>query len=880
MGALQYIYTSSKKGYGVYSKTIGLSLDECKQITINSRYVRPQELTGEDIVDFSDFPVKLSRFKLRNHRWVISQSVYLGKDNTGRQGNYFTHGLVFEKEEPVTMSILNYKFRTELTEMEFNNTSPAPLSEISNFPLFNKMNLMRFVNDNRKDVERIIDLFLESQQSNKKLVILDENKKVIQYINVLFNLLPSNVMKNIEFSSYVERITNVFDIVGVYNNNMRFDNRLILFEAGSGEETSTFSQSLVNDYLNNTVRKEFLLFANALKKNEIHDRIRVLYDLFSGAVVNNDVFFDLLRSLPNKDEEIVTEVIDFVVENEYSKNINLEYFKVLMRFVGRSVAEEKYFSLIKECASNGNDDIVQEILKYDIIYSDAFLEFCSEGELTNQLRTLLIGINASLLPRNFYDQYFTNLIELLLTADEAIQYSSKDVIEKLLFNIIPLDLEYSGIENVYMKIIKVMKSVYSDDEVKHYLFKVLNQHYGTDSDKFPTILLNAFRLLFISKGFGEIQKFLFPLQDKRKQKDLRLCLDTIHSLLDHIEFGTVTWKEIDRYVFKYYNFYIELQPRWTQKAMFKKWYKFNLTGRVLLKPNYILIFGGGSAALAVVILGAVLWLQSLKPVVVLESPKTEYYIYDTENIESDLREAAVITDLFHNNIASEYPLVLGGLPSEFEVDTYRITFEAFDRDGNKSNMLAKTITILPDEEAPLLTVSTEDLVFEWGEMTVDNYMDLLSRTYTILQIEDNSFDDEKSLYIDLESVSTVDFSVEYTFESDFTVGYYPIRITVLDRYSNEANALITVKIEDTTKPEIISHSGVTEVELDAVVTTEMFTFISSEDVDYIGFEGGVIDTSTLGEVVINVFVEDTHGLRSELYPITVTVVEGEEPSDG
>ena len=102
MEALQYIYTSWKngdsteKGYMIYSRSEGISEMECTAIKDAMQYLAPKELTltptPQEIADI--FPYAFSYFILPTGRGCVAQSTYLGKDYSGRYGNYIIHALV------------------------------------------------------------------------------------------------------------------------------------------------------------------------------------------------------------------------------------------------------------------------------------------------------------------------------------------------------------------------------------------------------------------------------------------------------------------------------------------------------------------------------------------------------------------------------------------------------------------------------------------------------------------------------------------------------------------------------------------------------------------------------------------------------------------
>ena len=107
MEALQYIYTSWKngdspeKGYMIYSRSEGISDSECNAIKLAMQYLAPKELTPaptqEEITNV--FPYAFAYFVLPTGRGCVAQSTYLGKDYSGRFGNYIIYALVFDIQD-------------------------------------------------------------------------------------------------------------------------------------------------------------------------------------------------------------------------------------------------------------------------------------------------------------------------------------------------------------------------------------------------------------------------------------------------------------------------------------------------------------------------------------------------------------------------------------------------------------------------------------------------------------------------------------------------------------------------------------------------------------------------------------------------------------
>lgn len=137
MEALQYIYTSWKngdsteKGYMIYSRSEGISESECTAIKDAMQYLAPKELTltptPQEIADI--FPYAFSYFVLPTGRGCVAQSTYLGKDYSGRYGNYIIHALIFDINDlpcrPAEFFAEPY-IKTAMTQEELDAPSPVP----------------------------------------------------------------------------------------------------------------------------------------------------------------------------------------------------------------------------------------------------------------------------------------------------------------------------------------------------------------------------------------------------------------------------------------------------------------------------------------------------------------------------------------------------------------------------------------------------------------------------------------------------------------------------------------------------------------------------------------------------------------------------------
>lgn len=140
MAIKQLFYTSCKRGlssgmgFQTYSMSGGITEEERKEIESYCAYVPPDDLPTLPSRDEIDelFPLSFSYFKLKNNKYCICSSKYIGKDYSGRYGNYFCHVLISEKPwnfYPIEL-YGSPIFRTYLTEEEQNREEVVYLPEL------------------------------------------------------------------------------------------------------------------------------------------------------------------------------------------------------------------------------------------------------------------------------------------------------------------------------------------------------------------------------------------------------------------------------------------------------------------------------------------------------------------------------------------------------------------------------------------------------------------------------------------------------------------------------------------------------------------------------------------------------------------------------
>ena len=83
-------------GFGVKAQSPGLTADDAAALGPYNRYSKPLSVSDEAM---NQAPVSLSFMALPSGRFGISHSAYVGRDYSGRWGNFFVHSLVCDRAD-------------------------------------------------------------------------------------------------------------------------------------------------------------------------------------------------------------------------------------------------------------------------------------------------------------------------------------------------------------------------------------------------------------------------------------------------------------------------------------------------------------------------------------------------------------------------------------------------------------------------------------------------------------------------------------------------------------------------------------------------------------------------------------------------------------
>lgn len=238
----QQYYTRERKGifsktpgYDTVAKSEGLK-DEFIVNTLHNLcfYDAPASLAGEQ--DMLKYPKALFYANTEEGKMIIGQSVFAGKDYTGKRTRYFTHCYVISKEERNKYienpeKIIYSTGFVENYNIENGNYIPKA-SEIKNDKFedcFNSIeDMFSSVSINRKIFTNMIKACFDAAKFNKKIyIVLDCEDNIAEtakgILKYLYRALPFEVRRKIGFITYVKQpeLKDLMNIEFLYRGSIK-----------------------------------------------------------------------------------------------------------------------------------------------------------------------------------------------------------------------------------------------------------------------------------------------------------------------------------------------------------------------------------------------------------------------------------------------------------------------------------------------------------------------------------------------------------------------------------------------------------------------------------------------------------------------------------
>ena len=624
----QFYYTSSKRGYGVYAESPDIKLDEKNQITVNVAYKRPQKLIDTNEKDLSKFPIKITRFKISNHKWVLARSNYLGLDNTGRDGNFFSHVLLFESVDAFNKNYFQFQFKEGLTPEEFEITNPSQLGFV-NEPQVNKGELQKFAQKNAKSVPRFIEALFLSLRQKKKLAIVDSNENIYLWIQLLHELVPVNLVKDLEFSTYVERITSGFDIVGIYDEELLRDtSRIIPFGKNDQNiEISDLALNLANDYLNDSPRQLFNIISNSYRRDELLQRLEELYNALATNDVSKEDFLKEVRLLEKSNLDLSKNVLSYLLRNNILGELMIDDFKIIGNFIITAFDTNEFYRFMYQAISQGSYDRVEYLFNNFIDYSLPVSEYFKVEELNEYLQYYIVLDLANRIKKGFNDSLLKDAFERVIQVHMIHPERAKEL-AKILLRQFLLSFDGRMVYDLapYSQILKYISPLWSNqDEIKREIEQLLED--ATRSNLNKNLISNIIYFSIVINSVKSISRVFSNYQQGRSNDKYLDLLDIYYNSIANLDDDKNVRRDLYVSLEDLYQHEFDRLSHYPQKKFYAQ-YKLAFQSLPRYKTNYIMIFATVFLSLFLILSGGFIY-SSLQPTLTLtlngQTTNVEWY---------------------------------------------------------------------------------------------------------------------------------------------------------------------------------------------------------------------------------------------------------------
>jgi GTPase-associated protein 1, N-terminal domain type 2/GTPase-associated protein 1, middle domain len=222
MKSLQLCYTSCRHGmsgtagFQTWASSPGLHPDERREIERRCLYRPPRDAhpePGRDEIAHR-FPIALRYFPLDSGHAALIRSCYLGRDYSGRWGNFFAHALLLQEPRALPRWPIDYfewaGWRDRLTLEEEGTAPPPALPEVDVVPVepapsFRLSELQEFLGEEPRRPELLARMgraILLGRAAARCLVVRDTATNGLYWIACLQKLFPPAHARGLSFSTY------------------------------------------------------------------------------------------------------------------------------------------------------------------------------------------------------------------------------------------------------------------------------------------------------------------------------------------------------------------------------------------------------------------------------------------------------------------------------------------------------------------------------------------------------------------------------------------------------------------------------------------------------------------------------------------------------
>ena len=221
----QLHYTACRHGQGqgsgfqIRAQSTGLEPGDAAELVRLGLHTAPEH---------TPCPVALRVLTLASGRPALQRSVYLGQDYSGREGNFFTHSLVFPAacSRPDPFRVWQWPgWVNSLDEAGGDTAPPDPLpaldaDQLATLPLCDPFDAMRLARFLRADplrtplFEQLLGCLALPDGARRPIILRDAADHLLPWLACLWQALPPEQAAGLALSTYQGEPSSRFDLMG------------------------------------------------------------------------------------------------------------------------------------------------------------------------------------------------------------------------------------------------------------------------------------------------------------------------------------------------------------------------------------------------------------------------------------------------------------------------------------------------------------------------------------------------------------------------------------------------------------------------------------------------------------------------------------------
>ena len=221
----QVYFTSSPKrldgqaGFGVVAQTPGLASDDASGIAPYNMYAKPSSVSDDDV---AGAPPSFSHYVLPSGRHALTMSSYVGRDYSGRFGNFFAHTVVADAADFAAVSMAPIVLYGHQMWVRSDAEPGIPVRPLESLPRIGPVVpsvLQAFFSEPSREraLAAMLQSVIDRQASGRRLVVVDTPANVVRWFTAVSLSMPPAVRASLTFTTLVaDPARSYVDLVGVY----------------------------------------------------------------------------------------------------------------------------------------------------------------------------------------------------------------------------------------------------------------------------------------------------------------------------------------------------------------------------------------------------------------------------------------------------------------------------------------------------------------------------------------------------------------------------------------------------------------------------------------------------------------------------------------